>query len=1052
MKKTQLIELLNNIKTTFVSFFSIFMFVTLAVALFTGVSFASKDMAYVIDNMIEVNNFHDAQLMYTYGFDFEDLSLFNDYEVEGYHSSYEFFKVNDNRYQTVVYELPNNIDTFIEYEGTLPSRDDEIVVDKNFSIKNNIKIGDYIEFEDNYSKLTYINSLMNYDIENDDLSSLNIEEKQFLKNRRYKVTALAYSSIYFSRDDQIYGVAPTNQINVNCYMYVNDKAFNMDAYNGYTTLLLRNHNFDGISTFSDEYVKLIEDFSDIIDSKLSIISDSHNKKIDNKISDIKEYASNLIEDAKIDINDAEIKISSNKKKLDEAKIELENAKNLLDEADDDINDAENEFNSKADELNSFKNQYSQLLHLQEIYSDNLPSLVLYLDSNGVFDSIKQIVNNNASTQDYNTVSQIIELFRLDPNTNLGSFNTCLQSIISKFSNELDGAFKDIQRARDEVYLGYVEYYDGLAEYNRGVIELRNAQIDLDKAKEDLAKAIEDYDAFEKDTSEIENGKSSGLYRKQNSSIIVSEVCIHMFSNLRYSMTSLFVVVGLLVCYSAISRIVADHTNLIGTKKALGINKRSIIFSYLSYTFIAAILGCFVGGAIGYYVIERIFIDVFSQNFTVKTSSYFSIDTIIQISFVEIVLLLLSTYVACIKILRKNTVVLLKGESESSAKQRFFEKSTLWNKLSLLTKTIINNFINDYTRVFATLVGIAGCTALIVTAFTFYNNTENSFKYQYDNVFHFKHYITYDSKTNARQEISSLLDEYNIQYDNIYKTRMIVKYPDGNYNSTHTLVFDDEDSFSNMVNIIPYGDNNGAPYKGLWLSSSYNNYYDVPTNSNVSLTDFSGNNYDFTINGYFIHYLTNAHLFIDKNTYTNISNSDYENNVFMINSDNVDIEALCDDLKLIDGYLSIEDFYTSTKNSFDAIAILSNIMVIVYVILSIVMSLLVSLNLFILYINEKKNELIVLMINGFSIKDAKRYIYTDTIFLTIIGTILGVIVGSIVGNASISSFETFTTMLIKGINVQACIIGVIGSIVLNTIISIISLRRISKFRLADINKV
>ena len=116
-----------------------------------------------------------------------------------------------------------------------------------------------------------------------------------------------------------------------------------------------------------------------------------------------------------------------------------------------------------------------------------------------------------------------------------------------------------------------------------------------------------------------------------------------------------------------------------------------------------------------------------------------------------------------------------------------------------------------------------------------------------------------------------------------------------------------------------------------------------------------------------------------------------------------------------------------------------------------MALLVPLNLFVMFINERKFELIVLMINGFSRKDAKRYIYSDIILLTILGTIIGAIVGSYVGNLSVSSFETNATMMLKKIDYLAIIIGIIGSFIITFVISVISLRKIDKFKLSDINK-
>ena len=92
-----------------------------------------------------------------------------------------------------------------------------------------------------------------------------------------------------------------------------------------------------------------------------------------------------------------------------------------------------------------------------------------------------------------------------------------------------------------------------------------------------------------------------------------------------------------------------------------------------------------------------------------------------------------------------------------------------------------------------------------------------------------------------------------------------------------------------------------------------------------------------------------------------------------------------------------------------------------------------------------------MINGFSRKDTKRYIYSDIIVLTIIGTIIGAFIGTYVGNLAVSAFETNTTLILKQANMLAIALGTIGSFVLTFVVSLISLRKIDKFSLTDINK-
>ena len=105
----------------------------------------------------------------------------------------------------------------------------------------------------------------------------------------------------------------------------------------------------------------------------------------------------------------------------------------------------------------------------------------------------------------------------------------------------------------------------------------------------------------------------------------------------------------------------------------------------------------------------------------------------------------------------------------------------------------------------------------------------------------------------------------------------------------------------------------------------------------------------------------------------------------------------------------------------------------------------------MFVEEKKSELIVLMICGFSTKEAKAYIYRDSIALTILGIVLGVVLGSVMGNVTVVALEPFSGYFIRGINTLAVFAGAIGSGVLSAVMLLVSLRRIPRFDLTDINR-
>ena len=158
------------------------------------------------------------------------------------------------------------------------------------------------------------------------------------------------------------------------------------------------------------------------------------------------------------------------------------------------------------------------------------------------------------------------------------------------------------------------------------------------------------------------------------------------------------------------------------------------------------------------------------------------------------------------------------------------------------------------------------------------------------------------------------------------------------------------------------------------------------------------------------------------------------------------------LKGTPGFSSLTNDKSNQQKGFNQFSSVSRAVVLIYLALAILMAIVVLLNLNVMFIEEKKRELTVLMINGFSAKQAKSYIRNDTIVLTILGIMLGLALGAVMGSITVASVEPDTAVFAKGIAWRAIAAGTVGSAVLAAIMSAISLRRIPHFDLTDINKV
>ena len=127
------------------------------------------------------------------------------------------------------------------------------------------------------------------------------------------------------------------------------------------------------------------------------------------------------------------------------------------------------------------------------------------------------------------------------------------------------------------------------------------------------------------------------------------------------------------------------------------------------------------------------------------------------------------------------------------------------------------------------------------------------------------------------------------------------------------------------------------------------------------------------------------------------------------------------------------------------------LVIVYFVLAIVLSFMVSLSVLNMFVNEKKRELITMMINAYSPGKVKLYIFLDTAFITAVGIIIGLIFGGFLGLKSVCAFESDVVSFIHMIPVSAVVISAAAVALIMFVLSMIVQRKIGKYKLSDINE-
>ena len=285
---------------------------------------------------------------------------------------------------------------------------------------------------------------------------------------------------------------------------------------------------------------------------------------------------------------------------------------------------------------------------------------------------------------------------------------------------------------------------------------------------------------------------------------------------------------------------------------------------------------------------------------------------------------------------------------------------------------------------------------------------------------------------------------------IKKTRPI-QLPDGKTGAMHVVVPVDEGSFSSVYHVNPVsGGTFDLSGQGAWVSQAYRDHTGAKVGDVITVDGSDGTRHQVPILGFYEFWLTYFEMVMGPDYYQK-EFGDAPANAVLVQNGATEVNEVAEALSQVEGFSTISDDAASQRVNFNTFSKVSAAVVAIYLGLAALMSVVVLLNLNVMFIDEKKRELIVLMINGFSVKDAKHYISYDSVVLTALGIVAGLVLGSVMGSMTVAAVEPSTSTLMKGVDPVAVLVGTVGSAVLALIMSRIALRRIPKFNLTDINK-
>ena len=1056
MKRALLKDSLKEIKKSFKRFLSILLMSLLGVGFFCGLRAASPDMKATIDKYYDDANFHDIQILSTLGLTDDDVTSLEN--VDGIEKAYPSFskdvKLVENNLEYVlnVSELNNEVNTVKLVEGELPKNANECLVESSLLLKLDKKIGDKIKIEEVLS---------------DD------EENSFINNE-LTVAGTIESPLYISRER---GTSTLGSGKINYYMYVPKENIKSDIY---TSIYLKVANAKELNTTSEEYKNIVESakerIEEIEDTQKQKRYDSLINEANQKLDDAQNELDTQKADAEAKIKEAEDEIKQNEEKLNNAQKELNTNRNKanseFESAKNQINTAKTQLDNSKAELEQKKQEAEEQFKEAEEQKQKLQTQLDSLNSgiseiNSRYNEILNIIDTQGK---FMSEEQMLELksqlaYIIGSTNELTNNKSKLEEAIRSIDNQVSSGRAELENAEKQIETGYSEIEKNQQTLNEKITEtnkkLEDAQKEINEGKEKLEegkKTLEDnkaefdekikdaegklIDAREK-VADIEKPEWYIWDRNNNQGYASYVNDSDNMSKIANVFPVVFFVIAALISLTSMTRMVEEQRGLIGTFKALGYSNLSISMKYVIYATLATVIGAVIGMNIGFQLLPRIVISLYQMMYPYVTNAVIEFNiyyACIGLGLISICIIGATIY-AVQKELFSTPAQLMRPKAPKAGKRVLLEKIPfIWKYLNFTQKVTFRNMFRYKKRFIMTIVGISGCTALILVGFGIKDSISQIMHFQYGEVYQYNALVSLKSNLKS-DEIESVekelvdMDEITSVTETYIGSATVIK--GDKEKDIQIVVPNDSKEIATAITLkdkktkekLELDDNS------IFITDKVAELLGIKVGDKIELEDSKHNKVNVVVGKIVEQYLEH-YIYMSKELYENTFSKEYKANVLYINYANTNIDEDKLTAKILEDN-KVSTVIGTTKMIASADDMLQSLNSVVYILIvsAGLLAFVVLYNLANININERIRELATIKVLGFYDKEVFDYVSREVVLLTIIGIFLGLIGGFFLTNFIISTCEIEVLRFPRTIGMMSYIYSALITIVFTIIVNI-----------------
>lgn len=1077
MKKALNKDILRDILKSKGRYFSIMLIVALGVAFFSGIKVSPKVMRNTVDNYYDDYNFMDVEVISTLGLTDDDVDAIKKLDtVEGVFPTYSMdviTNVKDQDRVLKVHGLPtdNLSDSNKDYinrvkliKGRLPKNSGECVVLKPKYDHLNLKIGKTLKIK----------------------SGTEDKLSDDLKKDSYKIVGLVETPYYLSYE---FGNSSIGSGSVDGIMLIPQDDFKTEAY---TEMFITAKGAKEQTSFYQEYkdtVKKTEDqIEKITDERIEhryneVVGEATDElnKAKKEYNDKKKETEDKINKAEKELEDGKQKIKDGKQELKtkkaETKQQIKNGFKQLDSAEAQLKNGRKQYEAAKKEFESKKQRANSQISSAESQLAPLKSNIDSLKSN-ISGLESQLGKPDISEEEKATLTRTISKYKENLSALEGQYNAGyakIQSIknqiksgerkLARTKSELDRNQRKIKTERSKLYTmeekAQKEFKKAEEEIAKNEKKLVDSEKELEKAKneakDEFKKAEKDLKEAEDEIKKIEKPEWYVLNRDKQYSAAEYGGCADSIDALAGIFPVFFVLVAALVALTTMTRMVDEQRINIGTLKGLGYTPGMIAKKYIVYAMSASAIGSIIGLIVGYTVFPTIIYNAYAIMYTVpkvelRTDLFITVLSIATSIFVTT----FAAFAACRRELIEDPAILMRPKAPKNGKRILLERiGFVWNRIGFIWKVTLRNIFRYKKRFLMTVLGISGCTALILTGFGVRDSIQMIVEVQFGELNKYSMTASYDSdeKTEDVEYLKSLIsNEKGVKEIGMFHNQNAKIMINNKEKEVTVVIPENKNTFKEFIELRERKSHTPIKLdnKGIVISEKAARNLDAKVGDKVKILNENDVSAEAVISGITENYV-NHYIYMTNDYYKELFNRNaYSNRIYGVLDDSITIDQE-DKMasKIIDSTCANGTvFTTGIKDGFSDTIKSLNYVVLLMIVSAGALAFVVLYNLSNVNISERIREIATIKVLGFYDKEVSAYIYRENVILTLIGAVVGLGLGVILHQFIMITVEVENMMFGRLINPLSYAAAFILTIVMGTIVNLVMNKKLKKVEMVE----